>query len=284
MTIPTAPRRLTLDALQEILRREVTEHAHLGGLRGFNHQMVDELGKVRPLAGCALLDLGASVHGYALEAALLRGVSLYEGVDLDITRHWGAPEVEVTALDGSVGRLRQRDAEDSGFAADSFDSLLSISTFEHFHHPDTVLREMHRVLRPGGVVLVSTEPIWTASYGHHLHHFGAISDLVPPWSHLFLSKDQLRAVLARQTWPADAPIDREAALHWIYDGGGVNRHDIHRLKAYFEQSPFDLDWLVQIPDELTPERTATAAYVARLLPYTADELLSRGLSLVLRKR
>ncbi len=282
--IRSAPRRLTLDALRGLLQDEEAAAPHLGGLRSFNHFLVGELDKCRALPGCTMLDLGASIHGYALEGALDRGVALYEGIDFDVVRHWGEDSVEITGPDGRLGRLRQMNAEQLDFPNASFDCLLSISTFEHFHHPDRVLAEMFRVLRPGGVALVSFEPIWTCSYGHHLHHFGALSDLVPPWSHLFLSEEQMRAVLARQPWPADAPVDLDGALQWTYHGDGINRHDIRRLKTYFEQSPFEIDWLCPLPDEAPPERAAVAAYLARVLPYTAEELLTRGLSLLLRKR
>ena len=275
---------MTLETLRHTLQSEEDAHPHLGGLRRFNHLLVGELNKCCALAGRTMLDLGASIHGYALEAALDQGVALYEGIDFDVVRHWGSPRVEVAGPEGRVGRLRQMNAEQLAFADESFDCLLSISTFEHFHHPDRVLAEMFRVLRPGGVALVSFEPVWTASYGHHLHHFGAVSDLVPPWSHLFLAEAQMAGLLARQPWPADAPVDRAGALEWIYRGDGINRHDIRRLKTYFEQSPFHIDWICPLPEEASPERAAAAAYVARLLPYTVDELLARGLSLLLRKR
>ncbi len=285
MTTPShvGPHRLTLDGLRAIQEGEMSVHAHLGGLRAFNHLMMAELGKCCPLPGCAMLDVGASVHGYALEAALDQGVLRYEGIDLDITRHWGASQIEVNGSENRVGRLRQMDAGQLDFPDGTFHCLLSISTFEHFHRPEVVLAEMHRVLRPGGVALVSFEPVWTASYGHHLHHFGAVSDLVPPWSHLFLDKEQMEAVLARQAWPPDAPIDRDAALRWIYQSNEVNRHDLRHLQASFAASPFEVAWTVPLTETPTPERAAVAAYLTRILPYRAEELLTRGLSLLLRK-
>lgn len=278
------PRRLTLETLRGILQDEEARAPHLGSLRRFNHSTVADLGKCHPIAGRALLDLGASIHGYALEGALDLGVALYEGVDLDVSRHWGSSPVEIAGPDGRLGRLREMNAERLDFPDETFDCLMSISTFEHFHHPDVVLKEMFRVLRPGGAALITTEPIWTGSYGHHLHHFGAVSDLIPPWGHLFLSKEQMSAVLDRQPWPADAPINREEALHWIYDGDGINRHSVRRLRAYFEESPFDIEWIVPLVDPPPPERVAVADYLSQILPYTADELLTRGLSLLLRKR
>lgn len=278
-----APLRLTLDALRATLRRDTHAYPHLGALRDFNHFLVGELGKCLPLSGRALLDLGASVHGYALEAALEQGVAHYEGIDLDVARHWGASRIEVAAPEGCTGCLRQMNAETLDFADGTFDCLLSISTFEHFHRPDVVLAEMFRVLRTGGVALVSFEPIWTASYGHHLHHFGEISGLVPPWGHLYLSRDQMRDELERQIWPVGAPLTRDEALSWMYDGDAINRHDIRALKSSFAASPFETEWLVPLADQSAAKHAAVADYLARVLPYSAEELLVRGLSLLLRK-
>lgn len=269
--------------LQARIQREVMAGPHLGAIRDYNRAMVGELAKSAELEGTRLLDLGGSVHGFALEAALDRGVSLYEGIDFDVARHWQLPEVEFVAPDDRIGRLRQMNAEQLNFADDSFDCLMTISTFEHFARPATVLAEMFRVVRRGGVAMVTFEPIWTAPGGHHLHHFGALSQLAPPWSHLYLSEAQMRQVLARGPWPADAPVDVEGAVRWIYHDRDINRFGIRELIAFFEQSPFDIVWICPVQDAVPVEMSAVAAYLSRVLPLTSDELLTRGLSLLLRK-
>lgn len=269
--------------LQTRLGSEVAAHAHLGAIRDYNHAMVGELAKCHPIAGQALLDLGASVHGFSLEAALDRGVSLYEGIDFDVARHWRLPEVEFASPDGRIGRLRQMNAEQLSFADGSFDCLMTISTFEHFARPEVVLAEMFRVLRRGGVALVTFEPIWTAPGGHHLHHFGALSQLAPPWGHLYLSEAQMRETLTRQPWPAGAPVDVEGALRWIYHEPDINRFGIRELTQFFERSPFEIVWLCPVRDAAPDDVTAVATYLSRVLPLTRDELLTRGLSLLLRK-
>ena len=272
-----------LSDLRAVIDREIREHEHLGAIRGYNHAMIGELKKVFPLQGTTLLDLGASIHGYALEAALDAGVQRYEGIDLAISRHWSAPSVEFTAPTGARGRLQQMNAESLAFEAGSVDCLLSISTFEHFLRPDLVLGEMFRVLRPGGVALLSFEPIWTAPTGHHLHHFGAISKFVPLWSHLFLSEGHMREILMRAEWPADAPISRDEALRWIYHENGINRLSVRQLRAVFESSSFEVVWIYPQPDESSAHR-AIAEYVSGLTPFSVDELLTRGLSVLLQKQ
>lgn len=42
------------------------------------------------------------------------------------------------------------------FAADSLDLVYSVEVFEHLHRPYDVLKECHRILRPGGWLVVST--------------------------------------------------------------------------------------------------------------------------------
>ena len=56
----------------------------LDAVRSYNHHIIDELVRIRPLRGVRLLDVGASPHGYALERALAHGVHRYVGIGLDI--------------------------------------------------------------------------------------------------------------------------------------------------------------------------------------------------------
>ncbi|HUI08012.1 MAG TPA: class I SAM-dependent methyltransferase [Verrucomicrobiae bacterium] len=269
--------------LQEIIRSEVASQAHLASIRRYNHAMIDDLNNVCPLADRTMLDVGASVHAYALEAALTKGVRRYEGVDLGIERHWKTPRVEFVGDAGNVGRLTRMNAGRLEFADEAFDCILTISTFEHFLDPAGVLVEMHRVLRPGGVALVTFEPVWTASYGHHLHHLGAIGKRVPDWGHLYLTETQMRAALATQPWPDDGPLDVEQAIRWIYHGGEINRFDIRRLKEVFRCSPLEIVWMCDLPDEDTGHKRTIAEYLTRLVPFSTDELMTKGLSLLLRK-
>ena len=90
-----------------------------------------------------LLDLGCGNQPYR---RYLTGVSHYVGLDYPLTQEClafkGRPEVH-------------GDARTLPFADHSFDGVLCSQVLEHVDRPETVLREMRRVLKPGGVGLIS---------------------------------------------------------------------------------------------------------------------------------
>jgi SAM-dependent methyltransferase len=269
--------------LKAMLDRVIADQTLLCQIRRFNHAMVEELDKIFTLSGCALLDVGASVWGFALEAALDRGVALYEGATLGV-KSWRRSVVQISGNNGQIGRLLQMNAEHLKFPAESFDCLLSVSTFEHFLRPSVVLAEMYRVLRRGGVALVSFDGVWSCSYGHHLLHYGeAINRLPPPWSHLFFSEDQMRKFLRKQQWPDGAAVQLNGAVKWIYRSKDLNRIGIRHIRNAFEDSAFKIDWIVELIDGEADELKPIADYLSRFVPYTSEELLTRGLSILLRK-
>lgn len=89
--------------------------------------------------------------GYGSEI-LSRRVGRVVGVDLspvaiDYCRsHYALPTIE----------FREGSAEALDFAAESFDAVVSFETLEHVPHPERLLSEARRVLKPGGTFLVST--------------------------------------------------------------------------------------------------------------------------------
>ncbi|MGH9282126.1 MAG: class I SAM-dependent methyltransferase, partial [Acidimicrobiales bacterium] len=50
----------------------------------------------------------------------------------------------------------------------SFDHVFSWSAFEHVVRPVAVLREVRRVLRPGGVLMIQLWPFYHSKHGSHL--------------------------------------------------------------------------------------------------------------------
>jgi len=249
--------------------------ALLDDIRDFNHTMIDELARCCPVKGRKILDLGASPHGYALEHALELGVALYVGIGLDV-----ANPHHVVADDGGRGLLLRMDANSLQFPAETFDAIISISTLEHVADVSGVLAEAARVLKHGGRALFSFEPIWSSSRGHHLHHFGECSQLLPPWAHLLWTPDEMRAHLISR-WPADAALSLDEAIEWTYQGDAINRVTLPQFRAHLADAPLVIEWLVELRDDAVDpsllRRAATATGMA------AEDLAVRGLSVLLRK-
>lgn len=51
---------------------------------------------------------------------------------------------------------------------DSFDHIFSWSAFEHVGRPIAVLKEVHRVLRPDGTLMIQLWPFYHSKHGSHL--------------------------------------------------------------------------------------------------------------------
>ena len=63
--------------------------------------------------------------------------------------------------------FRKMDAESLNCQDESFDAVVSLFALRHFPHPETALQEMHRVLRPGGrlVLAVGSGAPWLSLVG-----------------------------------------------------------------------------------------------------------------------
>lgn len=100
--------------------------------------------------GTRLLDAGCGI-GFFSQVARAQGarvVSLdFSPAALRVYRKRGG--ADATLLAGSV--------EELPFADGSFDCAMAIDVIEHLYRPDLLLKELHRVVRPGGRVLVETD-------------------------------------------------------------------------------------------------------------------------------
>jgi len=92
------------------------------------------------------LDLGCGTGNYTLELGR-RG---FDVVGLDASEKM----VEIARRKGA--RCLVGDAYSLPFPDESFDLVVSITMFEFIHRPDVVVREIRRVLKPGGEVIIGT--------------------------------------------------------------------------------------------------------------------------------
>jgi SAM-dependent methyltransferase len=145
----------------------------LDAIRTYNHTLLDQLARRCSLEDKRLLDIGACSHGYALERALQLRVREYVGIGPDIEQN-----VEVKAGQG-IGKLLRMNAEQLAFADESFDLIVSLSTFEQLGTVSKLLAEIRRTLKTGGSALIAFEPAGIGSCRHDFSPFSPTSDLVP---------------------------------------------------------------------------------------------------------
>jgi SAM-dependent methyltransferase len=82
-------------------------------------------------------------------------------------------------------------------AADaSFDVVTSWSTFEHVDDPLAVLSEIHRILRPHGLLMIQVWPLYYSQHGSHLWQF-----FPSGFDHLTRSPDELEAAVRANPGP-----------------------------------------------------------------------------------
>lgn len=120
-------------------------------------------------------------HDYRATAGILLDHHITRHIDigcgngafLEYFSH-ASPDTELHGLDYSaemVKRSRERlpsarivegDAEHMPLESDAFDGVSCHMSIHHYPHPDQALREMHRILMPGGLVLINdlTGPRW----------------------------------------------------------------------------------------------------------------------------
>lgn len=115
-----------------------------------------------------LLDVGCGTKPY--EA--LFNVQQYVGLEIDseLSRQRGIADF---FYDGSS----------FPFASGQFDAILCNQVLEHVFEPDVFLREVHRVLRPGGRLLLTIPFVW--------------DEHEQPWDYARYSSFGLKALLAR---------------------------------------------------------------------------------------
>jgi SAM-dependent methyltransferase len=109
------------------------------------------------VTGKEVLDAASGVGygtAYLAEAsARVTGVDVDEDTVFYAQQRYGAPNVE----------FRQMDVTDLGFPDQSFDVVVSFETIEHVVDAPAAVREARRVLRNGGIYLVSTPHVDTTT-------------------------------------------------------------------------------------------------------------------------
>jgi SAM-dependent methyltransferase len=157
---------------------------------------------------------------------------------------------EQTLVCGDVGSLP--------FPDDTFDLATSVAAFEHFLDVPTVVAELYRVVRPGGLVWVYIHLFTSPSGGHNLSLTEIPLRTIPagadPWDHL-----------RRRRLPFHVPLNEWRRDHYLEE---FARH-FQILKHYCAMR--------EGQDLLTP------ALETELLSYSRDELTCGAYVIMARK-
>ncbi len=134
--------------------------------------------------GKKVLDFGCGAGGKSLYYASL-GAEKVTGID--IVESYKAESEMLAEKLGLSDKFEfvLGSATESGFADDTFDTIIMNDFMEHVSQPEKVLREARRIIRPGGRIYINFPPYY--------HPFGAhLSDAVNmPWCHMFFSETTL---------------------------------------------------------------------------------------------
>jgi SAM-dependent methyltransferase len=103
------------------------------------------------------------------------------GVDREFRRSLQS-ELGLDAL--AEPTLQTMDAGDMDFSDAEFDVVYSFSVFEHLDDPTAVVREVARVLRPGGVAILHVHPFTSENGAHDPRHMSGDRADLPEWAHL----------------------------------------------------------------------------------------------------
>ncbi len=127
--------------------------------------------------GKDVLDLGC-YDGAISSGYLEAGAARVYGVDID------APAVKTAQSLFTDPRLDFRVSGVTGLPLDdqSVDTIFCYDVFEHVENPAPILEECHRVLRPGGKMLIGTWG-WYHPFAPHLW-----STMPVPWAHVLFSE------------------------------------------------------------------------------------------------
>jgi SAM-dependent methyltransferase len=151
-------------------------------------------------------------------------------------------------------RILRMSATKMEFESDAFDFVYSHSVFEHIDDPEAALKEVRRVLRPGGVAYISVHLYNSHAGAHDPRIFAQGSPKPPLWPHL-------RPQFARTVRP----------------GTYLNRLSLADWHALFDKLMPGVTYSTdRDSDELVPAIRAMRER-GELLDYSDDELLTVNL-------
>lgn len=176
--------------------------------------------------------------------------------------------------------VTRADAHALDFRDGMFDFVFSIALMEHIPRPADALSEFYRVLKPGGSHWFIQAPFWSCAKGHHFMHWDQkVLSTIPTFSHLYLSEEEMRAVLTERK----AHFSITECLARIYHRLDLSRLTRDQTRAIVEASPFELISWEEKPCDAFDEAAAKEILPRLRYPVTIDEMKVSGATVLQRK-
>lgn len=217
--IVPAPRLWTSQSLGAAARRRVE----------WAHNMIDLRDKTVLEVGC-----GNGYETWTLAHNL--GCDAY-GVDVIEPRCW-------EDLVGDRVHLQCKDLTvDNPFAPETFDRIISYTTWEHVAHPHKLLEETFTILKPGGFNWIRAN-LWAGPQASHRYR-----EIFFPWPHLLFSDDVIRE------WDAQHGRQTEGSswvnkLSWVHYERYIEQIGYRLRRIQFQEAAWDEDFYLRFEDKL----------------------------------
>src|SRR5689334_2536576 len=157
------------------------------------HAAIDILSTYVPaelVRGAKVLDIGCGT-GNGVIAALTLGARCAIGIDRDahefgetffqpLAREFGVDQSSALLIEADIFKLK--------FFDEGFDLAIMYDAIEHVPDPETFVDIMAASLRPGGVGLIQTCPLYYGAVGHHL--WNEFPEASEPWVHLYFDFEE----------------------------------------------------------------------------------------------
>jgi len=135
------------------------------------------------------------------------------------------------------------DAQKLPYRDELFDLAFSLNAFEHIPDPLAALLEAVRVVRKGGQIYLTFDPVWTADTGSHFSEF-----VTEPWQHIISKDDDFCTRMREAGATNDQVTEYLHAMNrvpcWIYreefpkllDRLGVTKYKVYEWKGCVSES------------------------------------------------
>ncbi|MHA7813304.1 MAG: class I SAM-dependent methyltransferase [Phycisphaerales bacterium] len=209
----------------------------------------------------------------SLDAGRVVGMDLESQASIDPAILNACVEAGVDPEAASRVQLLQDDICACAQVDSAFDRVLSWQSFEHILDPSAALREIRRVLRPGGMVYIEYNPFFSIDGAH----WAGTIDI--PWAHARMDHEELQEAIDELH-----PGRPEYAATLVRDG--INRMSQSQLLGHLEDAGLEVCSMlprVRTEDALVLDEQILSQVRARHPQAQPIDLLCRIVRVVARK-